>query len=56
MPPVKKFKKGSDKAYEMAEKELARMMESGKVTPNNLFKIKEQIAKKYGAYPMGGTR
>jgi hypothetical protein len=56
MPVIKRPKKGSDKAYEMAEKELARMMESGKVTPNNLFKIKEQIAKKYGAYPMGGTR
>lgn len=56
MPVTRKFKKGSEQAYEMAEKELARMMRSGKVTPNNLFKIKEQLAKKYGAYPMGGTR
>lgn len=60
MPVIKKpskgFKRGSDKAYQMAEKELQRMMESGKVNPNNLFKVKEQLAKKYGAYPMGGTR
>jgi hypothetical protein len=56
MPVIKKFKKGSDKAYEMAEQELARMMSSGKVNPGNLSKIKDQLAKKYGAYPMGGTR
>lgn len=56
MPQPRKIKKGSDRAFELAEKELKRLMEQGKVNPNNLFNVKNRIAKKYGAYPMGGTR
>lgn len=55
MPAPKNFKPGSDKAFKLAEKELQRMMESGKVNPNNISKVKNKIAKKYGAYPLGAT-
>ena len=55
MPAPKKPKPGSDKAFKMAEKELERLMESGAVNPNNISKVKERIAKKYGAYPLGRT-
>jgi hypothetical protein len=30
-------------------------MDQGKVNPGNIRKIKEQIAKKTGAYPLGAT-
>jgi len=57
-PRVKpRVKPGSDEAFVLAEEELQKLMETpGKVNPGNLGKIKEMIAKKYGAYPMGGTR
>ena len=32
-----------------------QMMKDGKVTPSNIRKVKDQIAKKTGAYPMGDT-
>ena len=38
-----------------AEAAYRRMMEKGKVTPANIRKVKEKIAKKFGAYPMGDT-
>ena len=49
-------KRGSDKAFEMAEKRLQGLMKQGKVNPSNIAKIKERIANRFGAYPMGGTR
>lgn len=38
-----------------AEEMFQRMIQQGKVTPANIRQIKEQIAKKTGAYPLGGT-
>jgi hypothetical protein len=49
-------KKGSDAAFAAAEAQLEKLMNQGKVNSNNIFKIKERIAKRFGAYPMGGTR
>jgi len=40
---------------QMAEDLFQKMMDQGKVTPGNIRKIKEQIAKKTGAYPLGDT-
>jgi hypothetical protein len=59
MPAPKKRKmpkRGSDAAFEAAEKRLEELNRQGKVNSGNIAKIKERIAKKYGAYPMGGTR
>ncbi len=48
--------KMSDKAkIAKAEAAFRRQMEKGKVTPGNIRKIKERIANKFGAYPMGDT-
>lgn len=55
-PKRKLPKKGSDAAFDAAEKQLKKLMEQGKVNPGNISKVKERIAKKYGAYPMGVTR
>jgi ribosomal protein L29 len=49
-------KRGSDKAFEMAEKRLQQLMDQGKVNPGNIAKVRERIANRFGAYPMGGTR
>ena len=38
-----------------AEAMFQKMMKDGKVTPSNIRKVKDQIAKKTGAYPMGDT-
>ena len=38
-----------------AEKMYEKMIKQGLVNPGNIRKVKEQIAKKTGAYPMGGT-
>lgn len=59
MPAKKKKnlpKRGSDAAFDAAEKQLKKLMEQGKVNPGNISKVKERIAKRFGAYPMGGTR
>jgi hypothetical protein len=57
MPAPKKMpKKGSDAAFEAAEKRLEQLMKQGKVNSSNIAKVKERIAKRFGAYPMGGTR
>lgn len=47
--------KGFDKKVQKAEEAYRRMMEAGKVTAQNREKIKKQIVKKYGVYPLGGT-
>jgi len=44
-----------EKKSQMAEDLFQKMMDQGKVTPGNIRKIKEQIAKKTGAYPLGAT-
>jgi hypothetical protein len=44
-----------DRKSQMAEDLFRKMMDQGKVTPGNIRKIKEQIAKKTGAYPLGDT-
>lgn len=38
-----------------AEAMFEKLIQQGKVTPSNIRKIKEKIANKTGAYPMGGT-
>ena len=38
-----------------AEAMLAKMMREGKVNPGNIHKVKEEIARKTGAYPLGAT-
>jgi hypothetical protein len=38
-----------------AEEMFERMIQQGKVTPANIRQIKERIAEKTGAYPLGGT-
>ena len=48
-------KKKEDAAIAKAEAMFQKMMEQGKVTPGNIRKVKEQIAKKTGAYPLGAT-
>ena len=47
--------KKEDAAIAKAEAMLRKMMDEGKVNPSNIRKIKEQIAKKTGAYPLGAT-
>lgn len=52
--PATKSKK-EDAAISKAEAMFQKMMQQGKVTPGNIRKVKEQIAKKTGVYPMGDT-
>ena len=47
--------KGFDKKVQKAEEEYRRLMSAGKITPQNREKIKKQIVKKYGVYPLGDT-
>lgn len=48
--------KMNDKAkIAKAEAAFQKMMKQGKVTPGNIRKVKEKIANKFGAYPMGDT-
>ncbi len=44
-----------DAAAKRAEDLFRQMMQQGKVTPQNIRKIKEQIAQRTGAYPLGDT-
>jgi ribosomal protein L29 len=44
-----------ERKSQMAEDLFQKMMDQGKVNPGNIRKIKEQIAKKTGAYPLGAT-
>lgn len=46
-------KKMSDKKIQRAEAAFEKMMQSGKVT--DIRRAKEQIAKKYGVWPVGMT-
>ena len=47
--------KKEDAAIAKAEAMYRKMMEQGLVKAGNVRKIKEQIAKKTGAYPLGDT-
>lgn len=38
-----------------AEAEYRKQMAAGKVTPKNIAKVKDAIAKKYGSWPNGDT-
>ena len=40
---------------DQAEAEYARLVKAGKVGPSNVAKVKEQISKKWGVWPNGGT-
>jgi hypothetical protein len=54
--PKKKLpKRGSDAAFEMAEKRFQQLIDQGKVNSKNIADVKSRIAKRFGAYPMGGT-
>jgi len=55
MRQAKKESRREDKAIARAEAMYRKMMEQGLVSPANIRKIKEQIANKTGAYPMGDT-
>jgi hypothetical protein len=52
---AKKEDKRENAAIAKAEAMLAKMMREGKVNPGNIRKIKEEIARKTGAYPLGAT-
>jgi len=52
--PAAKSKK-EDAAIAKAEAMYRKMMEQGLVSQANIRKIKEMIANKTGAYPMGDT-
>ncbi len=52
---IKKNEAMDARKAQMAEDLFRKMMDQGKVTPGNIRKIKEQIAKKTGAYPLGDT-
>jgi hypothetical protein len=44
-----------ERKAQMAEDLYRQKMEQGKVTPQNIQKIKNQIAKRTGFYPLGDT-
>ena len=50
-----KIKAEDDRKAQMAEDLFRQKMQQGKVTPSNIRKIKEQIARRTGAYPLGDT-
>ncbi len=52
---VKKNNAMDERKAQLAEDMLRKKMQQGKVTPQNIQKIKEQIARKTGAYPLGDT-
>ena len=52
---AKKEDKRENAAIIKAEAMLAKMMREGKVNPGNLRKVKEEIARKTGAYPVGSA-
>ena len=52
---MQKTQAADERKAKMAEDMFRQQMQQGKVTPQNIQKIKEQIAKKTGAYPLGDT-
>ena len=56
MPGTRKSKPGSNASFKAAEKELKKLYNSGQISEKKFFNMREKIAKKYGAWPMGGTR
>lgn len=56
MPGTPKPKPGSNAAFKAANKELRQLYKSGQITEKKFFNMREKIAKKYGAWPMGGAR
>ena len=52
---MQKAQAADERKAKMAEDMFRQQMQQGKVTPQNIQKIKEQIAKKTGAYPLGDT-
>lgn len=50
-----RIKAEDDRKSQLAEDLFRQKMEQGKVTPSNIRKIKEQIARRTGAYPLGDT-
>ena len=52
---IQKAQAADERKAKMAEDMFRQQMQQGKVTPQNIQKIKEQIAKKTGAYPLGDT-
>jgi len=52
---VKKNNAMDERKAQLAEDMFRQKMQQGKVTPQNIQKIKEQIARKTGAYPLGDT-
>lgn len=51
----KEINAAENAAIAKAEAMFEKMIQQGKVTPANIRKIKERIANKTGAYPLGGT-
>ena len=52
---MQKAQAADERKAKLAEDMFRQQMQQGKVTPQNIQKIKEQIAKKTGAYPLGDT-
>jgi len=52
---MQKIQAADERKAKLAEDMFRQQMRQGKVTPQNIQKIKEQIAKKTGAYPLGDT-
>jgi ribosomal protein L29 len=52
---VKKNNAMDERKAQLADDMFREKMKQGKVTPQNIQKIKEQIARKTGAYPLGDT-
>ncbi len=50
-----KQRAADEKKAQKANDLFRQQMEQGKVTPQNIQKIKNQIAKRTGFYPMGDT-
>jgi len=49
----KEINAAENAAIAKAEAMFEKMIQQGKVNPSNIRKIKDQIANKTGAYPMG---
>ena len=51
----KAIRAADERKSQQAEALFEKMIQQGLVTPANIQKVKEQIARKTGAWPLGGT-
>ena len=50
-----KIKAADERKMQLAEDMFEKLIQQGKVTPQNIQKVKTRIANKTGAWPLGGT-